>query len=259
MPLITSKNPDTWQELELLVELILNECGMRAKRKAELHLTSGPVVVDVLADENVHGINHRIICECKNWRSNIPEKVVRAFRTIIHDAGAQRGYVISREDFQAEAFETAQTTNIDLVTFSRFQTIYFNKWIQRRWWTIENEASNFNAYYELRRPGYHLLTDDTQRAAYDAIWKKYLFVSLALVPFFSYFRMVEKGPLPSIPFDFSELDKRGSIVPGDIRAATGYREFLELLIHYAKAGLRQLRAVNPATRWYTAGTNGRND
>jgi hypothetical protein len=56
MPLITSENPDTWQELELLVELILNECRMRARRNAELHLPSGPVVVDVLADENVHGI-----------------------------------------------------------------------------------------------------------------------------------------------------------------------------------------------------------
>jgi hypothetical protein len=62
--------------------------------------------------------------------------------------------------------------------------------------------------------------------------------------------MVEKGPLPSIPFDFSELDKRGSIVPRDIRAATAYREFLELLTRYAKAGLRELRTVNPTTRWY---------
>jgi hypothetical protein len=255
MPLITNKSPDTWQELELLVEVILNECGMRAKRKTELRLPSGPVVVDVLADEKVHGINHRIICECKNWRTNIPKEVVRAFRTIIHDAGAHHGYVISREDFQAEAFEAAQTTNIELVNFSQFQTIYFDKWIQSRWWTIENEASNFNAYYELRRPGYHLLTDDKQRAAYDAIWNKYLFVSLALAPFFSYFRMAEKGPLPSIPFDFFELEKRGSIVPSDIRAATGYREFLELLIHYAKAGLRQLRHVNPTTRWYTAALN----
>jgi Restriction endonuclease len=87
MPSIISKNPDTWQELELLVEVILNECGMRAKRKTELHLPSGPVVVDVLADEKVHGINHQIICECKNWRTNIPKEVVRAFQTIIHDAG----------------------------------------------------------------------------------------------------------------------------------------------------------------------------
>jgi hypothetical protein len=256
MPLITAKNPNTWQELVLLVDLILSECGMSTKRKAELHLRSGPVVVDILADENIDGVNHRIICECKNWRTNIPTEIVHAFRMIVHDAGARRGCVISREDFQAEALETAQTTNIEVVTFSQFQTIYFDKWFQHRWWTIENEASNFNAYYELtRRPGYHLVTDDKQRAAYDATWNKYVFVHLALVPFVSYFGMVEKYPLPSIPFDFSELDRRGCIVPADIRAATGYREFLELLIHYAKAGLRQLRAVNPTTRWYTAGTN----
>jgi hypothetical protein len=248
MPLITSKNPDTCQELELLVEVILNECGMRAKRKAELHLPSGPVVVDVVADENVYGINQRTICECKTWRTNIPKEAIRAFRTIIHDAGAHRGYIISRE---AEAFGAAQTTNIELVAFSQFQNIYFEKWIQHRWRTIENEASNFNAYYELmKRPGYHLLPDDNQRAAYDAIWNKYLFVSLALVPFFTYFRMVDTRPLPSVPFDFSELDKRGSAVPADIRAAKGYREFFELLTRYAEAGLRELRTVNPTTRWY---------
>jgi hypothetical protein len=253
MPLITGKNADSWEELELLVEVILNECGMRAKRKAELQLPSGTVVVDVLADE---GINRLTICECKYWCISIPKEVVHAFRTIIHDAGANRGYIISREDSPAEALEAAQATNIEVVTFSQFQTIHFDKWFQHRWWTIENEASNFNAYYELtRRPGYHLLTDDNQRAAYDAIWNKYLFVNLALVPFLSYFRMVEKGPLPSLPFDFSELDKRGSIVPRDIRAATAYREFFELLIHYVKAGLRQLRAVNPTTRWYTARAN----
>jgi Restriction endonuclease len=259
MPLITGKNPNTSQELVLLVELILSECGMRTKRQAKLHLRSGLVVADILADENIDGVNHRIICECKNWRKNITNEIVHAFRTIVHDADARRGYVISRADFEAEALETAQRTNIEVITFSRFQNIYFGKWIGRRWWTIENEASNFNAYYELRRPGYHLLTDDNQRAAYDAIWNEYLFAGLALVPFFAYFRMDEQRPWPSLPFDFSELDKSSSIVPADIRAATGYREFLELLIHYVKAGLRQLRAVNPTTRWYTAGTNDWND
>jgi hypothetical protein len=250
MPLITSKNPSGSEELELLVEAILKECGMRTGRKLELQLPFGTVVVDVLAHENVYGINQRTICECKNWCASIPEQVIHAFQTVMHDVGAHRGYVISREKFQTEAIAAARATNIELVTFSQFQTIYFDKWIEHRCWAIENEASNFNAYYEsIGRPGYHLLKDDSQRAAYDEVCKKYLFVSLALGRFLSYFR-VSTLPLPSIPFDFCEADKRGSAVPADIRAATGYREFLELLTGYAKAGLRELRAVNPTTRWY---------
>lgn len=37
-------------------------------------------------------------------------------------------------------------------------------------------------------------------------------------------------------------------VPDDIKAAGGYREFLDLLASYAKGGLIELRGVNPITR-----------
>jgi hypothetical protein len=37
-------------------------------------------------------------------------------------------------------------------------------------------------------------------------------------------------------------------VPDDIKVATGYREFFELLMGYASQGLKELRAVNPLTR-----------
>jgi hypothetical protein len=51
-----------------------------------------------------------------------------------------------------------------------------------------------------------------------------------------------------LPFDVSELENQKIAVPADIRAASGYREFLAILTGYASTGLKELRAVNPVTR-----------
>jgi Restriction endonuclease len=249
MLLITAKLPDAWDELEDLVAAILTECGMKAQRQVSLQLPRGSVDVDVLAEESVDGITHRIICECKNWRVNIPKEVVHAFRTVMQETGANRGYIVSRVGFQSGAIEAAKATNIELATFEEFQNIYFDKWISKRIWAIEHAIENFNTYYEpLGKPGYSMLQDDDDRAAYDAVWYKYLFAGLMLMPFSPYMRLVKPHPFPELPFDVSGLDEVGVQVPPNIRAATAYREFFQLLEGYARTGLPELRAVNPVTR-----------
>src|ERR1017187_8562655 len=95
--------PEQWGELEDLVTAILNEAGLQARRGVSLTRPRGSVDVDVLAEETHDGIVHRILCECKNWRTNVPRELVHAFRTVILDAGANRGYVISRVGFQSGA------------------------------------------------------------------------------------------------------------------------------------------------------------
>jgi hypothetical protein len=90
-----------------------------------LTLPRGSVDVDVLAEESHDGLVYRIICECKNWRVNIPKEVVHAFRTVVQEAGANRCYVISRVGFQHGAGEAAKSTNIELVTFAEFRTYIF--------------------------------------------------------------------------------------------------------------------------------------
>lgn len=186
---------------------------MSARRNASVQLARGSVNVDVLAEDTVDGIVQRIICECKDWRTNIPKEVVHAFRTVMQETGAHRGYIISRIGFQAGAFEAAKATNIELVTFAEFQNIYFDKWINRRIRAVEDEVGNFNTYYEpIGPPGYALLKDDAERAAYDTLWSKYLFAGLMLQPFSPYMRLLGSYPFPSLPFDVSDLDKRGIVV-----------------------------------------------
>jgi hypothetical protein len=249
MPLITALAPESWEQLEELVAAILSECGMLAKRQVTLNLPRGKVDVDVFAEEQVDGIIHRTICECKFWKANVPKEVVHAFRTVMQETGANRGYIISRAGFQSGAYDAARATNIELVTFSEFQERYFDKWYRNRVWAVERSIGSFNTYYEpLGPPGWAKLESEDERKAYEAVLDKYLFAGMSLMPFSPYIGMRGTYNAPPMPFDFAKMEERGVTVPADVKAAVGYREFLSLLEEYALRGLPELRAVNPITR-----------
>jgi hypothetical protein len=196
MPLITSRIPEEWGELEDLVTAILNEAGLEARRDVSLTLPRGGVDVDVVADETHDGIVHRILCECKNWRSNIPREVVHAFRTVVAEAGANRGYIISRVGFQPGAIEVVEFRNIQLVTFAEFQNAYFPKWYNKRLWDMEHEMiGNFHTYYEpFGKPGYSQLKNEEERATYNAVWRKYLFAGAIFTLYSPYSRLINEDP-----------------------------------------------------------------
>jgi hypothetical protein len=103
MTLIASATPEGWQQLEDSVAAILAECGMAVQRQARIQMPRGAANIDVLADDTVEGITHRIICECKNWRTNVPQEKVHAFRTTMQETGANHGYIISRTGFHVRA------------------------------------------------------------------------------------------------------------------------------------------------------------
>lgn len=260
MPLITARIPETWQELEDLVTAILNECGMRAERGRTLKIPRGTIVVDVVAEETIDGIIHRSLCECKNWSHAIPKEIVNAFRTVMQETGAHRGYIISKAGFQSGAIEAANFTNIELVTFAEFQERHFDKWIKNRLWAMERAVDGFNTYYEpLGPPGYSKLGNDEERAAYDSVFERYAFAGLMLQPFSPFLRQFGPYPIPPLPFDTAEMEKRGIVVPPDIKEMSGYREFFQRLTAYALEGLAELRQVNPITRGKPAETVERDD
>lgn len=135
--LITESVPEDWEQPEEIIAAILAECGMNAQRGVTLKLPRGTVDVDVYAEETVEGIVYRTICEYKQWRSNVPKSVIHSFRTVMSETGANRGYIISTSGFQAGAVEAAAATNIEMVTFEEFQRKYFDKWIGKRIWALE--------------------------------------------------------------------------------------------------------------------------
>lgn len=248
MPLITSVVPDGWRDLENSVAMILSECGMAVQQAVRVQLPRGHADIDVLADETVEDISVRTVCECKDWSTNVPQEKVHAFRTVMLEIGAHRGYIIAKTGFQTGAIEAAQSTNIELVTYLEFQERYFAKWFRKRIWAMESSLINFNAYYEpapWARRGYDLLASDEERAAYDSVWNKYFFAGSLLGAFSPYLHQFGNYAPPQLPVNTSMLEEMGFIVPEDIKTATGYRELFSLLESYGLAGLDELRRHNP--------------
>jgi len=249
LPLITSIQPEGGAALEEVVAAILVECGMKVDRRIQLTLPRGNVEVDVLASENVDGIITRVICECKNWGTNIPQNVVHGFRTVIQESGAHRGYIISRRGFQSGATEAARSTNIELTTFEEFQTTFFDKWFSNRIWQIERSVGSLNSYYEpFGGPPLSSFKTQAERDKYDEAFTKYAFAGHALWQFSPYLMQTSFARLPVIPFDFSEIERNGLTAPQDLKTIATYREFLNLLEKYCETGLRELREANPVTR-----------
>ncbi|MER9414066.1 hypothetical protein [Mesorhizobium sp. M0589] len=135
------------------------------------------------------------------------------------------------------------------MTYAEFQSRFFDKWIKKRRWAVENEVGDINVYYEpLGIPGFNLLEDEADEARYIAVWKRYLFLGNMLMPFSPYLATYKEVGVPVLPYDTSKMDEKGIFVPDDVRAAAGYRELLRMLTSYARVGLKELRAVNPVTR-----------
>lgn len=260
MPLITAREPENWKELEETIREILEECGMDTKRGVHLDFPRGGADIDVMAVEVTDGISAITLCECKFWKNKIAQNVVHGFRTVMLEAGAHRGYIISKKGFQSGAILAAHATNIELVTYAEFQNRFFDKWIKKRRWDIENEVGDINVYYEpLGIPGINLVEDEADEARYIAVWKKYLFLGNMLIAFSPYMAQVRDIGVPPLPYDTSKMEGKGIFVPDDVKAAAGYRELLRLLTDYARVALKELRAVNPVTRGKDPEVVGRDD
>ncbi|WP_416409745.1 restriction endonuclease [Agrobacterium rosae] len=255
-PASARKMPESWEELEETVADILRECGMESTRQVTLDLPRGTVDVDVLAKETVDGIVSSIVCECKNWKTSVPKAVVHSFRTVMHETGANRGYIISRAGFQAGAYEAAQATNIQLVTFEEFQERCFTKWYKKQVWAVEENLSNFNTYYEpLGRPGFNLLETDDEREAYIDVWNAYACAGLLMYHFSPWGSVGDRELVPpNLPLSVEKLKEKGLIVPDVLKYETGYREILSILEEIAIEGLAELRKVYPITRGRDAKT-----
>jgi len=128
--MIESELPRDWMELQEKAEQILSEAGLEAHTNLDVPLARGTVSVDVLARDPSATPPTTYICECKLWRRAVPQNVVHAFRSVVIDSGAHRGFIISSGGFQAGAYEAAQHSNLDLVSWSEYQHLFLKRWFR---------------------------------------------------------------------------------------------------------------------------------
>lgn len=127
--LMFDNEPADWRDLQNLVAQMFSEMGADVFVGERVKLVRGAKEIDVRVVDKGTVPPSVYLCECKFWRNAVPQEVVHAFRTVMGDFGAHRGFLISREGFQAGAFEAAGNTNLNLVTFPELQELFFDRWI----------------------------------------------------------------------------------------------------------------------------------
>src|SRR3954468_23876030 len=89
-----------WRDLQQRVAIILSECGLTSEVGRKIGLVRGTVEIDVYATDPTTTPPAVYLCECKRWRTKVPQAEVQAFRTIVSDAGAHFGLFVSAAGFQ---------------------------------------------------------------------------------------------------------------------------------------------------------------
>lgn len=122
---IFDKQPNDWKDLQNKVAHVLQVCGYKVETPKKIQTPRETIEVDVYAENS----EFKIVCECKYWKSNVPQSVVHSFRTVVLDIGANKGIIIAQSGFQRGAYNSVQNTNIELRTWPTFLLEYTDKYL----------------------------------------------------------------------------------------------------------------------------------
>lgn len=74
--------------------------------------------IDVYYQFKLNGITHKVIFECKNWKTKISKEKVLAFKSILDDIPNSAGIMIAPKGYQSGAKQFAEHHGIELVSGS---------------------------------------------------------------------------------------------------------------------------------------------
>ena len=239
--MITERQPEDWRGLQTEVARILAECGMEAEVEKTVTLARDKADVDVVAVETVNGRTNTIFCECKLWKSSVPKNVIHAFRTVVEDAGANVGYVVTSSGFQSGATAAAGLTNLRLVTWPEFQAEFEGTWIENHLRPeVTKRLDDLMVLVEPLLPRAFNELNEPAKAKYLELREQYLELGATAMMFTTYFKMIH----PDVP----DLPLRGRVssatgMPDALLDATAYGDFLDILIPLGEQAAAELKAA----------------
>lgn len=243
--IISSTKPTSWKDLQNKVGELLFECGFQVEVEKVIKTVRSDIEIDVYAEENIDGRVYSILCECKYWGSAIPQTIVHAFRTVISDIGTNVGYIITTSEFQSGSVRTSENTNIELLTWEKFQNLFFMSWYSKYFFKKLNSALSMTDDYQIV-DWYDDLTPEDKRK-YHEIRNNLgdIYEVVSLFPF-RLEGISNPTPIPQLPLSATEidLDEYYGCVPKDILHIPTFREFLSEFINFAKPTLNEFRELS---------------
>ena len=238
--MIDNPYPDKWQDLQLGVKRIFRNVGLSSEIEVDIPTPRGSVNVDVLAIDGLSLDNIKYIVECKNWSSSIPQSVVHSFTTVMHETGANVGFIISKHGLQSGAKEYTRNTNIVGLTYLEFQQRYFEAWWTRYFCPRVGDAADRVLQYteefgSYRDREYNKLSKENKNL-FDQLRSEYYVSSFMLAMFNapSISPMLNTGTLLNTPSDLKsfKIETLSKITPGVTWYSSTFRELLEAILQY---------------------------
>ena len=240
--MITTEVPADWRSLQDEVGRILVEGGFSVEIEKTIQTVRGQVEVDVVAEESVAGRQYTIFCECKHWKKNVPQNVIHGFRTVVADAGANIGYIVSSGGFQSGVFTAAELTNIRLVTWEQFQLEFEKSWIDNYLLSeVRRRLDPLLSYVEPLLPrAFQDLSDEEQQHFID-LKHKYDEFGWLMMKFTPYAAWTTRDHPPKLPIrEHFKIHREGTI-PDEVLDAVAYRDFLEIAAMYGEQAISDFR------------------
>jgi hypothetical protein len=125
---IFSNRPSTWQDLQNFVGKLFSEIGYAVEVSKVISLVRGNKEIDVFVQDTKSEYGTTFLIECKHWSKPVNQETVHAFHTIMNDAGANFGFIVSKNGFQSGSYEAVEKTNINLVTLEELEERFYGKW-----------------------------------------------------------------------------------------------------------------------------------
>jgi phenolic acid decarboxylase len=175
--MIEPANQENWKDLQIAVCRLFNEIGLTAQTEVKLKTPRGCVEVDVYAVDERSVDKIKYIAECKNWNSTIPQHVVHSFTTVMHETGANIGFIISKLGLQKGAEQYTNNTNIIGLTYEDLQKRYFEAWWNNHFCICVAQAAENLCFYtepiNWRRDEALAKIDDSSFKKFEILQKKY--------------------------------------------------------------------------------------
>lgn len=170
--MIFNSEPQNWKELQNYVGQMFEECGFETEISKVVNLVRGKKEIDVYTQDTSSEYRPIILVECKFWNKAINQETVHSFRTVVTDFGANLGFIVSKNGFQAGCYEAVEKTNVRLVSLKELEEEYYSKWKQAMAKKYMPFADKLFPYWD--PSGGKIPTDgekicwDTQQLVYEA-------------------------------------------------------------------------------------------
>lgn len=245
--MIENPNPRNWRSLQIGVCTILSEIGLATEVGKVIDTARGKVELDVFGIDEQSEDKIKYVIECKNWTKTVPQTVVHSFTTIMHECGANIGFIVSKKGLQPGAQEYTKHTNIVGLSYADFQSRYLAVWFARCFVTKIGDAvdplSQYVEPFNSRRDKEVDQLSKKKQKRYFTLLKKYQVfgMTMAFYEFPRYAKHMEMALPKSIEEIKGPIEKS---LNGSVRLKSTYlRDLMKEIILLVRAVTEEFNSI----------------